>query len=200
RVFLRTTRPDYSDTYDAFVTSLVKRMSHRWQGQLNLTVSQSRGLRLTGNVGRDPNDVTNATGRLNPTDRPVMFTANASYDVPRIDVRVSANYQNLSNVPFAPVASVALPQGRRNINIDAPGAFRAERISLLYLRFNKIIQVPGGRRLELIANLVNALQSEAPTGTGTSNYITFNYFSPNYALPNTWVQPRMLYVGARVNF
>lgn len=197
RVFLRTNRSDYSDSYNALVTSLVKRMSHRWQGQLNLTLGRSEGLRLTGNAGRDPNDVTNATGRLNPTDRPVMFTANASYDVPRIDVRVSANYQNLSNVPFAPVA---LPQGRRNINIDQPGAFRAERISLLYLRFNKIIQLPGGRRLELIANLVNTLQSEAPTGTGTSNYITFNYFSPNFGLPNTWVQPRMLYLDARANF
>jgi hypothetical protein len=200
RVFLRTNRPDYSDSYDAFVASLVKRMSNRWQGQLNLTLGRSEGLRLTGNAGRDPNDVTNATGRLNPTDRPVMFTANASYDVPRVDVRVSANYQNLSNVPFAPVASVALPQGRRNINIDAPGAFRAERISLLYLRFSKIIRLPAGRRLEFIGNLVNTLQSEAPTGTGTTNYITFNFFSPNYGLPNTWVQPRMLYIGVRANF
>jgi hypothetical protein len=200
RVFLRTNRPDFSDTYDAVVTGLVKRMSHRWQGQLNLTLGRSEGLRLTGNLGRDPNDITNATGRLNPTDRPVMFTANASYDVPRIDVRLSANYQNLSNVPFAPVASVTLPQGRRSINIDTPGAFRAERISLLYLRFDKILQLPTGRRLELIANLVNALQSTAPTGTATSNYITFNYFSSNYGLPNTWVQPRMLYLGARVTF
>src|SRR4029450_5723146 len=113
---------------------------------------KSEGRRLIGTLGRDPNDVTNATGRLNPTDRPVMFTANAAYDIPRVDVRVSANYQNLSNVPFAPVASVALPQGRRNINIDAPRAFRAERISLLCLRFHKIIPMPGGRRIELIAN------------------------------------------------
>jgi len=202
RVFLRTNREDYSDKYDGFVASLVKRVSHRWQGQMSLTLGRSEGLRLTtpSTAGRDPNDVTNATGRLNPTDRPVMFTANASYDVPRIDVRVSANYQNLSNVPFAPVASVALPQGRRNINIDAPGAFRAERISLLYLRFNKIVRLPAGRRLEFIANVVNALQSEAPTGTATSNYITFNFFSPNYGLPNTWVQPRMLYMGVRMNF
>ena len=200
RVFQRTNRPDYSDSYDAFVASLVKRMSHRWQGQMNLTLGKSEGIRLTGTLGRDPNDVTNAVGRLNPTDRPVMFNANAAYEVPRIDVRVSANYQNLSNVAFAPVASVALPQGRRNINIDAPGSFRAERVSLLYLRFNKIIQLPAGRKIELIANVVNALQSEAPTGTNTTNYITFNYFSPNYGLPNTWVQPRMLYLGTRVNF
>jgi hypothetical protein len=75
-----------------------------------------------------------------------------------------------------------------------------ETVEHIYLRFNKIIQLPAGRKIELIANLVNALQSQAPTGTGTSNYITFNYASPNYGLPNTWVQPRMLYVGARANF
>ena len=56
RIFLRTNRPDYSDTYDAFVASLVKRMSNRWQGQVNLTLGRSEGLRLTGNTGRDPND------------------------------------------------------------------------------------------------------------------------------------------------
>jgi hypothetical protein len=72
RVFLRTNRLDYSDKYNGLVASVVKRLSHRWQGQANLTLGKSQGLRLTGNAGRDPNDVTNATGRLNPTDRPVM--------------------------------------------------------------------------------------------------------------------------------
>ena len=87
RVFLRTNRPDYSDTYDAVVTSLVKRMSQRWQGQLNLTLGRSEGLRLTGaTLGRDPNDVTNATGRLNPTDRPVMFGGQRRLRLPKVDV------------------------------------------------------------------------------------------------------------------
>ena len=72
-----------------FVTSLVKRMSHRWHGQVNLTLSTSEGLRGTGTFGQDPNDLTNAFGRISDTDRPVMFTANGSYEIPRIDVRVS---------------------------------------------------------------------------------------------------------------
>ena len=202
RRFLRTNRPEYFDNYDGLVASLTKRLSNRWQGQLNLTLSKSEGLRLTGNTGQDPNDLTNATGRLNPTDRPVMLTANASYDIPRIDVRISGNYQNVSNLAWAPFASVTLPQGRRNINIDVPGTVRADRINTLYLRLNKVLAFPGKRRLELMANVVNALQSKTAAGIGTANttFITLNYFSSTYAIPNSWVQPRQLYLGARLTF
>jgi hypothetical protein len=197
RLYLRTNRPEYVDDYKGLVVGLSKRMSGRWAGQINFTKSVSEGLRPTGGTfGRDPNDLINAVGRLSPTDRPTMLNANATYEIPVIDVRVSANYQNMSHQPFAPQALVSLPQGRRSVNIDVPGSFRPERISLLYLRVNKILLRQGSRRLELMANLVNALQSTAPG----NNFFTFNYFSPNYAQPVSFVQPRQLYVGARMNF
>jgi hypothetical protein len=199
RLFQRTNRPDYFDNYQGLVTSLTKRLSRRWQAQVNLTLSRSEGLRLEGNAGRDPNDLVNAAGRINPTDRPVMFTLNGSYDIPRIDVRVSANYQNLSHSAWAPQALVSLPQGRRFVNIEPPGSYRAERFNLLYFRINKILFARGHRRLELIANVINALQNKAPASS-RSYFATFNYFSPNFAEPNHWVQPRQLYFGARVNF
>jgi len=199
RLFQWTNRPNYVDNYNAFIASLVKRVSDRWQGQVNLTVSRSRGLRGSGTFGQDPNDLINAFGRISDTDRPVMFTANGSYDVPRIDVRVSANYQNVSGRTYAPFASVVLPQGRRNINITAPGtegAFRAPRTNVVNLRIDKLLTFAGNRRLELVANIVNALQSQAPS----TGFATFNFFSPTYAQPTSWVQPRQLYLGARVNF
>jgi hypothetical protein len=193
RLYQLTNLPESYDRYDGWVTSLSKRLSNRWQAQLNLTLSKSRGLRFSGTQGRDPNDLINAEGRLNPTDRPVMFSANGSYDIPVLDVRVSANYQNVSHTPRAPIASVTLPQGRRNINIEAPGSFRAERISVLYLRFNKFLRVGGHCRLELMANVVNALQNKAPS----NNFITFNFFSPTYGVPSGWIQPRQLYLGMK---
>ena len=148
RLFQWTNRSDYVDNYHGFVASLVKRMSHRWHGQVNLTLSKSEGLRSTTppTFGQDPNDLTNALGRLTDTDRPVMFTANGSYDIPRIDVRVSGNYQNLSGRTFAPFASVVLPQGRRDIKIEAagdPDAFRAPRTSVLNLRIDKMLSFGG---------------------------------------------------------
>jgi hypothetical protein len=199
RLFQWTNRPDYVDNYHGFVASLVKRLSHRWHGQVNLTLSKSEGLRGTGSFGQDPNDLTNGFGRLTDTDRPVMFTANGSYDLPWIDVRISGNYQNISGRTFAPFASVVLPQGRRDIKIEAAGAadaFRAPRTSVLNLRIDKMLSFGAHRKLELIANVVNALQSTAPS----TGFATFNFFSATYAQPTSWVQPRQLYVGARVNF
>jgi Carboxypeptidase regulatory-like domain/TonB dependent receptor-like, beta-barrel len=200
RLFQWTNRSNYVDNYHAFIASLVKRMSYRWQGQVNLTLSNSEGLRSnTATFGQDPNDLTNAFGRLTDTDRPVMFTANGSYEIPRIDVRLSANYQNVSGRTFAPLASVVLPQGRRDIKIEAAGsdlAFRAPRTNVVNLRIDKILSFGGSRKLELVANIINALQSKAPS----TGFATFNFFSPTYAQPTSWVQPRQLYLGARVNF
>jgi hypothetical protein len=68
----------------------------------------------------------------------------------------------MSNRGFSPVASVALPQGRRNIPLASADAFRAERIRILYLRLDKLMFQRGHRRLELFANIVNLLQNEAP--------------------------------------
>ena len=68
--------------------------------------------------------------------------------------------------------------------------------SVLNLRIDKMLSFGGDRRLELIANVVNALQSTAPS----TGFATFNFFSATYAQPISWVQPRQLYLGARVNF
>lgn len=202
RFFLRTNGSEFFRTYHGVVMSVTKRLSHRWQGQVSVTLSKTEGLDPENNfgagalLGRDPNDFTNATGRSNPLDRPVMFVTHGSYDIPRIEVQISANYQNLSNLPYAPQASIVLPQGRRNINIEPPGAYRPERMSLLFLRFNKMIRLGQNRRIEVIANIVNALQNKSPS----EQFFTFNFFSPQFAQPSRFPQPRQLYVGARAFF
>jgi hypothetical protein len=199
RLFQWTNRSNYVDNYHAVVMSLVKRLSNRWHGQVNLTLSTSEGLRGTGTFGQDPNDLTNAIGRISDTDRPVMFTANGSYEIPKIVVRISGQYQNISGRAYAPVTSVVLPQGRRDIKIVAAGeegAFRAPRTNVVNLRIDKVLSLGGHRRLEVIANIINALQSTA----ASTGFATFNFFSPTYAVPTSWVQPRQMYLGTRVNF
>ncbi len=201
QLFQRTNPPGWFDTYHGWVLSLEKRLANRWRAQANLTLSRSQGLLLTGNGGRDPNDLTYATGRLRETDRPVMFNANAMYDIPVIDVRVSAQYLDMSNIPFAPQALVLLPQGRRAINIEPNGTFRAEAARLLYLRFNKFLFQRGPRRVELFVNINNLLQNKSPqAGFVQGSYFTFNYYSPQYGVPVAFVQPRHMYLGARLNF
>ena len=196
RLFQRTNPPGWYDTYHGFSASIDKRLSHRWQASTSITLGRSTGIRLEGNGGRDPNDLTNAEGRLNETDRPVIFYANAMYEVPVIDLRASAQYQDVSNRPFAPVASVVLPQGRRNINIEAPGAFRAERVRVLYVRLERSLPLGGDKRIDLFLNINNLLQNKAPS----IYFFTFNQFSPSFGQPINWVQPRHMYVGAKLRF
>ena len=169
-------------------------LDHDLRGRLRQVMKQA-----DDTFGQDPNDLTNAFGRISDTDRPVMFTANGSYEIPRIDVRVSGQYQNISGRAYAPVASVVLPQGRRDIKIVAAGeegAFRAPRTNVVNLRIDKVLSFGGQRKLELIANIINALQSTAPS----TGFATFNFFSPTYAVPTSWVQPRQMYLGTRINF
>jgi hypothetical protein len=202
RLFQYTNPEGWFDEYRGWVLSLDKRLSNRWQAQANLTLSRSHGLYLTGTTGRDPNDLTNATGRIRLTDRPVALNANAMYDIPGIELRVSAQYQDISNVPFAPQASILLPQGRRAINIEPPGWSRSERVRVLFLRLNKSLFTQGHRRVELYLNVNNMLQSKAPAGGygGNGSFVTTNYFGANYGEPTAWVQPRHLYMGARLHF
>ena len=92
RRFLLTNPDGYSLTYNGLVMAVDKRRSNGWQAFGSYTYSRVDGLQVSsgttpggaqsstvapvapfaGNFGRDPNDLTNARGRL-PNDRPHMF-------------------------------------------------------------------------------------------------------------------------------
>src|SRR5262249_57438687 len=101
RRFLVTNPPGYSLKYDGLVLAAEKRMSNRWQTFASYTFSRVYGLQasngtnpaggtigqsstIAGDVifGRDPNDLTNARGRL-PNDRPHLFRAMGTVALPR---------------------------------------------------------------------------------------------------------------------
>src|SRR5260370_36645181 len=119
-------------TNNGLVTVVEKRPSHGWQASGSYTYSRSYGLQAYSGTtaagpqvstvgappvsfappitfGRDPNDLTNANGRL-PNDRPHMFRATGSVDVPRTRFVVAANLQLFSGKPWAATALVSLPQ------------------------------------------------------------------------------------------
>jgi hypothetical protein len=97
RRFLVTNPDGYSMKYNGFVTAVEKRPFHGWQLFGSYTFSRAEGLQasngvpaagaqsstIAGNVlyGRDPNDLTNARGRL-PNDRPHMLRVMGSVAVP----------------------------------------------------------------------------------------------------------------------
>jgi hypothetical protein len=194
RVFLRTNGPGFFTDYDGLVLGLQKRWSHRWQANVSYTRSRTEGLALTGNNGRDPNDFTNATGRT-ATDWPHMLKFQGAYEVPRVAVMVAAAYTWQSGSAFAPTAQVALPQGRRTINIDAPGSYRRPDINDLTFRVNRTVRFGGNRKIDVSADVLNALQSKT-----ILTYVTSNFFTPNFTQGATWVEPRRLMLSVKAAF
>src|SRR5262249_45604896 len=91
--------------------------------------------------------------------------------------------------PFAPQALVQLPQGLTTVNVvPADGTYRYNAQKLLILRFEKNLFRRGSRRLELAAELANALQDKSAL-TLVSQVLA----SSTFGQPATWGLPRRLY-------
>src|SRR5262249_45975784 len=133
RRFLATNPPGYSLTYNGLVMAFEKRQSDRWQAFGSYTYSRVYGLQVANNTtpggaqlstiapastfGQDPNDLTNAYGRL-PNDRPHMFRLMGTFEMPRTDLRIAANMQYFSGKPWAASTPVSLPQGDQRIMLE----------------------------------------------------------------------------------
>ena len=108
RRFLLTNQDDYSLTHNGLVTAFEKRQSNGWQAFASYTWSKTHGLQPSsggaaadaqlsstlggGTFGRDPNSLTNATGRL-PNDRRHMFRGSrvVAFDPRRVMLGVRLN-------------------------------------------------------------------------------------------------------------
>jgi TonB dependent receptor-like, beta-barrel/Carboxypeptidase regulatory-like domain len=211
RRFLLTNQDQYSLTYNGLVTVVEKRRSHGWQAFGSYTFSRAAGLQASsgttagaaqistiapgGNTtfGRDPNDLTNARGLL-ANDRPHMFRIMGSVDVPRTGVMIAADFQDFSGKPWAASAQIALPQGDQRILLEPRGSRRLSSQSLLDIRLSRAISVGRVGRIDLIVDILNALDDKAEESIATDNL-----FSPNFGQPVAFVDPRRAMVSARVN-
>jgi hypothetical protein len=116
RRFLLTNPEGYSLTYDGVVMAVEKRQSNGWQAFASYTVSNTRGLVPSSGgtasdpqggstfggrfpLGRDPNSLTNARGRL-PNGRPHMIRVAGSANVPKTGFVVAANLQHFTGKPW----------------------------------------------------------------------------------------------------
>jgi hypothetical protein len=217
RRFLLTNPEGYSLTYNALVTVVEKRRAHGWQAFGSYTFSRVYGLQAYSGTtaagpqvstvgappgsfsppitfGRDPNDLTNAGGRL-PNDRPHMFRATGSMDLLRTGFVFAASLQISSGKPWAATAPVAVPQNsQQRILLEPRGARRLPSQTLLDLRVSRTIAVGGLGRVELLVNVLNALNDTAAEGIATDNL-----FSPNFGQPTVFMDPRRAMVGVRLN-
>jgi hypothetical protein len=218
RRFLMTNPDGYALTYNGLVTVVEKRRSNGWQAFGSYTFSRAYGLQAysgttaagpqvstigappgafsTGPItfGRDPNDLTNARGRL-PNDRPHMFRVMGSADVPRTGLVFAANLQIASGKPWAATTVMSLPQNtQQRILIEPRGSRRLSSQSLLDLRMSRAFAAGRLGRIELLVDVLNALNDTAEEGLATDNL-----FSPSFAQPTVFLDPRRAMVGVRLN-
>jgi hypothetical protein len=209
RRFLLTNPDGYSLRYDGLVTTLEKRRSQGWQAFGSYTFSRTEGLQVSsgtaaqgeqlstltssGTFGQDPNNLTNARGRL-ANDRPHIFRVMGSVDVPRTGLMVAANFQHFSGKPWAASTRVSLPQGDQRILLEAPGSRRLSSQSVLDLRVSKTIRFGRSGQVELLMDVLNALDDTAGEALATDNL-----FSPTFGQPTVFMNPRRVMLGARFN-
>jgi hypothetical protein len=211
RLFFLTNPAGYSLTYDGLVMALEKRYANRWQARGSYTYSKASGLQVssgaaagdpqvstvapafpTTTFGRDPNSLTNAFGRL-PNDRPHAFRLTTSVTA-HWGIAIAGNLQYFSGKPWAASTQMSLPQGDQRILIETRGSRRLSSQTLLDMRVSKTLPVGATGRVELLFDLLNALNSTAEESLATDNL-----FSPTFGQPTVFVDPRRAMVSIRLN-
>jgi outer membrane receptor protein involved in Fe transport len=211
RRFLLTNPEGYSLTYNGLVLAAEKRLSGGWQAFASYTYSRVQGLQPSGattadgaqlstiasfvpnTFGQDPNDLTNARGRL-PNDRPHIFRAMGRADLFRTGFYVSANFQYFTGKPWAATAQIPLPQGDRRIFLEPRGSRRLSSQSLLDVRLSKTIPMRGLGRVELLLDVFNVLNITAEEMLAADDL-----YSPNFGRPTVFTDPRRAMFGIRLN-
>ena len=211
RRFLLTNHESMFASYNGLVIAAERRSSSGWQASASYTFSRAQGLQVMSNgtpddpqfstiaragfltFGQDPNDLTNATGRL-PNDRPHVFRATTTVRLPWSGIRMAANLQTFSGKPWAATTQVGLPQGSRRILLEPRGTRRLPSQSLLDLRVSKTLPLFGAGTADLILDLLNVLNDSAEEAL-----VSDNRFATTFSTPRLFIDPRRAMLGVRVN-
>ena len=218
--FLLTNPAGYSMTYNGLVVAVEKRRAHGWQAFGSLTLSRVEGLQAGSGTtaagaqvstvapppgpsgvtyGRDPNDLTNAYGRL-ANDRPRIFRTMGSVDIPGTGLVFAGNFQFFSGKPWAASALVPLSQSpNQRVLLEPRGTRRLSSQSLLDLRLSRSIALGKATRIELLLDLLNALNSTAEESIISDTQLTTSALNPTFGQPNAFVDPRRVMLGVRLN-
>ena len=210
RRFLLTNPPGYFMRYKGLLVAAEKRWSNEWQALGSYTLSKSEGLEPTSGAtagighfsstfggnpfGRDPNSLTNAAGVL-PNDRTRVLRVLGSGLVPGVGLHIAANVQHLTGSPWAASTPVTLPQGLTRMLLERPGTRRLSPQTLVDLRVSRTMGVAGKARIELLLDVLNALNE-----TAEERLADENRFSQNFARPSVFVDPRRAMLGVRLTF
>jgi hypothetical protein len=108
---------------------------------------------------------------------------------------LGAGFQYLTGRPYSGFANVTLPQGVRPIFVEPFGSRRLSPQTILDLRVSKIFRLGPTGRIEVLLDVLNALNDAAEEGVATRNF-----YSPNFGVGVDFIPPRRAMIGARVSF
>jgi hypothetical protein len=212
RRFLLTNPKELFLEYDGLVLAVEKRLSQRWQASGSYTRSRAYGLQVMSNgaadvpqfstiarpgfltFGQDPNDLTNATGRL-PNDRPNIVRATGVVHLWK-GFLIAANAQHFSGKPWAATAQVPLAQGQgnRRVMLESRGSRRLSSQSLLDLRISKAVRVPKTGKVDLSLDVLNLLNDRAEEALASDTLA-----ASTFGRPTQFMDPRRVMFGARLS-
>ena len=209
RRFLLTNPADFSVNYDGLVVAMEKRMASGWQASGSYTFSRVSGLQAASGTtadgaqtssvapsnmfGSDPNNLTNADGRL-PNDRPHVLRMTGVVHAP-LGVLVSANLQHFSGKPWAATAQLPLgAQGSQRILLEQRGARRLSSQSILDLRVSKMLRFGDAGHVELLLDVLNLLDD-----TAEEALVSDVLAASTFGRPRSFVDPRRAMIGARLH-
>jgi hypothetical protein len=137
-----------------------------------------------------------------------QFRGLGAYQVPKVDVEVSATFQSKPGQQLAgnynvPSAIIAQSLGRSpaggvanvTVNMIEPGTLYGDRVNELDLRFSKLIRV-GNTRTKLSVDMYNALNA-APILTYNQ---TYNPLTTTWLTPTSVLAARVIKLGASIEF
>src|SRR5262245_30646777 len=216
RHFFLTNPDGYDFTYNGVVMAVEKRRSRGWQAFASYTFSKASGLQASsgttaagpqsssvalpnGPFGRDPNDLINARGRL-PNDRPHVFRVMGSTVLPRTGILLAASFQHYTGKPWAAAAQVDRNQAQQQrILIETRGSRRMSSQSLLDLRVSRRFSAGRVGRVELLLDVLNALDDVAEEALATDVQVTERVAAnPDFGKPTIYVDPRRVIFGVRL--
>jgi len=189
-------------------------MSNRWQLMGSYVWSRLDGDRVLDFT--DPNNLLPfmATGH-GANDQPHSFKLLGSYQAP-FGITIGANYQALSGLPRDRNLSVSLTQGSTTYQLENRGSYRFDFLNLLSLRADKGFRINGARRVSVVAefhNLLNSSADQNSVGTATQSFasqtafdavktsnLTARFPTNYFGRVGEIVAPRILKLGIRFDF
>ncbi len=209
-LYLVTNRDDFDQSYKSFILQANKRWSGSWQ--LNGSYEWQRGVGYSGvqagrfpgalqnagslnqnSFGADPNDLTNAYGRL-PSDSTHIMKVTSTYEAPwGIHAAVRLRFEQ--GRPYGRAINVrGLSQGRREVLAEPRGEYQLDNIYDVGIRLDKDFSFGENKRLRLSLDIFNLLNSDAVTA------VPNNSSQENFGVPTAIVFPRQAMVGVRFEF